>query len=197
MHRFERIVFIPAVFADEGSDAEFAAVVEGNLDGRQEVFREGVPFLGDFDEGRKVADVAEFPVIGKEGLDVEGVGRTGRGQPVAVVGDEHGVIFSRPAVEVDPVRLFGYVAEDDGHAMRQVADFFAEADAFVDVIGLVPDVADEVAGNGKFREDDDVTAGCLGLGDEVLHDRRVLPRIAGIDPGLGECYFKQGKASFS
>ena len=78
MHRFEGIVFIPAVFADEGPDAELAAVVEGNLDRRQEVFREGVAFLGDFDEGREVADVAEFPIIGKQGLDVERVGRTGR-----------------------------------------------------------------------------------------------------------------------
>ena len=154
-------------------------------------------FLGDFDERREVADVAKFPVIGQERLDVEGVRRTGRRNPAAIIGDEHGVVFPRPAVEVDTVRFFGDVAEDDGYAIRQGFDFFAEAGAVVDIVGLVPNVTDEVARDGEFREDDEVAAGGFGLGNEVFHDGRVLPWIARVDVCLGKCYFKQGKASFS
>ena len=154
-------------------------------------------FLGDFDERREVADVAEFAVVGQERLDVEGVGRAGRRNPAAVVSDEHGVVLPRPAVEVDPVRLFGDVAEDDGHAVGQGLDFFTEADAVVDVVGLVPNITDEIARNSELREDDEVAAGCFGLGDTFFHDGRVLSWIARVDICLGKCYFKQGKASFS
>ena len=111
------IIFIPAVFTDEGAHAEFPAVVEGNLDGRQKIFREGMAFLGDFDEGREVADVAEFPVVRQERLDVEGIRRAGWRDPTAVVSDEHGVVLPRPAVEIDPVRFFGDVAKDDGYVI--------------------------------------------------------------------------------
>ena len=74
-------------------------------------------FLGDFDEGREVADVAEFPVVRQERLDVEGIRRAGWRDPTAVVSDEHGVVLPRPAVEIDPVRFFGDVAKDDGYVI--------------------------------------------------------------------------------
>ena len=104
--------------------------------------------------------------------------------------NEHGIVFARPPVRVHTVFFRGHVAEDDGNILRQFADFFTHADTFVDIIRLVPVVADEIPGNGQFRKDDKIAAFFNGFVYIFFHFCRIDGSISGQNGKLGQAYGK-------
>ena len=140
-----------------------------------------MPFHSDFHEGCKISDVAEFPVIGEQCLDVERIRRVFRRYKGAIVGTEHGIVFALSSIRIDVSFFFCNVAVDNSNVLRELTNFIAAGSTFIDEIGLIPNISDEITGNGKFREDDDVTLFFFGFGNGFLHGFDITAWIASMD----------------
>ena len=109
---------------------------------------------------------------------------------LTIFGNEHSIVFTLTAVIIDAFRFRRNVTEDNRNIVCKAADMVAETDAFIDIIGLIPDVTNQVPGYGKLRKDNKLAVLFFGLCNHGFHGLGIVARVAGMHVELSQCYFQ-------
>ena len=178
------IVFRPAVFAQKDPQFQLPAP-EGKGDRLHQVFDGHIrpQFRQQFGDAVEVPAVVEFPVVRQGSLADEGVGQAAP-EEFSVLGHKSGIVLPQPAVFIDFGRVGGNVSENYAQAFTGGDNLPAPGFAVLEKGTLFPQVAQEIAGDHQFRQEQDVHLGCPGFGYGLEGFPGVGFRIARFDLDL-------------
>ena len=191
VHGMRFIIFVPAVFAEKDAGAEDAFF---GRDGkrRKEIFERAAFVFCQNGGAGEVAAVVELAIGGEEGLRREGVGRVLGAKVMAACGDESGVVFPGASVVAGFCEIDGDASPNDGKAASGAGDFVIVCFAFAEKRILIPEVADEVAGEAHLGQNQNVGAGFLGERDFFFDGAEIFANLSGADGELRGLDFHGG-----
>ena len=111
-------------------------------------------------------------------------------------GGKGGVVFPGPAVIIRLLPVYSAAAPEDGDVPGGGRYFFIIGFAFPEKSVLIPQIADEVAGEAHFRKHQHMGSCLSGSFDFLFYLFPVLPDVSGNHIDLGGGNFYHDKASF-
>ena len=184
IHWADSVIFIPAVFTEKDARREDAAF-HWEIEGAEE-FGERQAFLRRRDgSGREVAPVVELAVIREERFHCVGLPAPAGREEAALRRGEGGVVLPDAAVILDALPVNSAAPPDDDEPPRRFGDAPVIGFAFPEKRRLIPQIADEVACEAHFREDEDIRAERAGRFDLFPEQGPVGADISGDDLRLG------------
>lgn len=185
VHGVVPIVFIPAVFTEKDAGLQYVSpLMERNSEGLVEITAVDVFLLRFFEGAGEVAAVVKLAVIREERFDDVGPAADGF-EKMSVHGGKGGVVFPHPSVVLAFCPVHSAASPDDGKSLGGSGDFFIVRFAFFEKRGLVPEIADEVAGEAHFRKHEKIRSLFLGDGDFLFNGFKIVTDLTGEYMELG------------
>ena len=124
------------------------------------------------------------------------IGKILGGDEGAVLGGKEGAVFAHLPIGILSFRIERHVAEEDGDVLRRCDDLLAAGFTFSQKGGLLPRIAQEMAGNGKRGKEDEVSTFLSRQLDIVADGIGVFVRLARDHGDLSQSNLDHG-VSFS
>ena len=133
--------------------------------------------------------IVKFTIVGHQGLDGIGIVLTRGGNQLAILCCEERVILAYPAVVVAFIPVHRDIAEHDDNILRSCDNFLPVMFAVRQKAGLFPGIAQQIAGNGHFGEDDHISLIFFGFINHAQHRGSIFIGMPRNDFHLGHSYF--------